>query len=256
MIDFHWRARRRKSSTILPHDLAGIEFFTGVKSAHVVRFDMRFLCFAFLCLTACSPVTAQDSTTSRSESLAPRTVEVAETAKPFVAAARKRLDALVVYDGRYVALDYPNGDVPAGIGVCTDVVIRSLRRAYAMDLQRLVHEDMTANFNLYPTTWGHTRPDKNIDHRRVPNLEVYLTRSGYERPITARATDFAPGDIVSWRLDGNSGDGGLPHIGIVSDRLGVTGTPLIIHNIGGGVEESDMLFDHRITGHFRISPEV
>jgi len=153
-----------------------------------------------------------------------------------------------------VGLDYPGGDVPAHIGVCTDVVIRSLRAAYAFDLQKTVHEDMKANFGLYPTTWGHRRTDKNIDHRRVPNLEVYFTRAGYDLPRTRNAKDYAPGDIVSWRLDGNQGGSGLPHIGIVSDRLSAAGTPLIIHNIGGGPEESDMLFNHRITGHFRYRP--
>ena len=213
---------------------------------------MRIYSLVFFCLAACGPVTAQETETPQAEVLQPRRAAVSNAAKPLVAAARKRLDSRVVYDGRYVALDYPNGDVPAGIGVCTDVVIRSLRRAYTLDLQQRVHEDMAANFSAYPTNWGLTRTDKNIDHRRVPNLEVYFTRAGYELPITSRAADYKPGDIVSWRLDGNSGSGGLPHIGIVSDSLGVTGTPLIIHNIGGGVEESDMLFDHRITGHFRV----
>ncbi len=193
-------------------------------------------------LLACAPIAAQD-----------QTVTVSAEAKPLVAAARDRLKSIVVYDGRYMRLDYPGGDVPATMGVCTDVVIRSLRRAYGMDLQKRVHEDMKANFSAYPTHWGLTRPDKNIDHRRVPNLETYFKREGLSVPITKAAVDYKPGDIVSWRLDGNSGRGGLPHIGIVSDRLGVTGTPLIIHNIGGGVEESDMLFDHRITGHFRVN---
>ena len=125
-------------------------------------------------------------------------------------------------------------------------------KPYALDLQQLVHEDMKANFSAYPANWGLTRTDKNIDHRRVPNLETYFTRAGYDLPITKQQSDYKPGDIVSWRLDGNTGRGGLPHIGIVSDRTGITGNPLIIHNIGGGPEESDMLFDHRITGHFRI----
>ena len=193
-------------------------------------------------LIACAPIAAQD-----------QTVTVSAEAKPLVAAARDRLKSIVVYDGRYMRLDYPGGDVPATMGVCTDVVIRSLRNAYNYDLQKQVHEDMKANFSAYPTHWGLTRPDKNIDHRRVPNLETYFKREGLSVPITKAVADYKPGDIVSWRLDGNSGRGGLPHIGIVSDRLGVTGTPLIIHNIGGGVEESDMLFDHRITGHFRVN---
>lgn len=173
---------------------------------------------------------------------------------PLVEAARERLAASVVYDGRYVGIPYPGGDVPATMGVCSDVVIRSYRAAYGFDLQKSVHEDMKAAFNAYPTTWGHTRPDKNIDHRRVPNQETWFTRAGHALPITDSPSDYAPGDVVSWRLDSGTGAGGLPHIGIVSDRLSRTGTPLIIHNIGRGPEESNILFDHTITGHFRFVP--
>lgn len=180
--------------------------------------------------------------------------EVSEAAQPFVAAARRRLKSLVVYDPSYVGIAYPNGDVPATMGVCTDVVIRSLRRAYGIDLQKNVHEDMKANFSAYPALWGHTKTDKNIDHRRVPNLEVYFARMDQDLPITQEPKDYKPGDIVAWRLDGNSGEGGPAHIGIVSERFGSTGNPLIIHNIGGGPEESDMLFAHKITGHYRVTP--
>jgi uncharacterized protein YijF (DUF1287 family) len=235
-------------------------------------FSMSFFSLSF---AACRPVTAQDQTAQDQiaqnqtaqdqtaqdqtrEAVAPvsqsRVAVMPETAKPLVAAARDRLDARVIYDGRYMRLDYPGGDVPANIGVCTDVVIRSLRAAYDFDLQKAVHEDMKMNFSQYPTDWGLTRTDKNIDHRRVPNLEAYFTRAGQDLPITRRPSDYKPGDIVSWRLDSNTGSDGLPHIGIVSNRLSRRGTPLIIHNIGGGVEESDMLFNHRITGHYRFTP--
>jgi len=233
---------------------------------------MRLVSLTLLCLlfAACGPVTTQDSTatalTEAVASQAPRSpvatppkapapkVQAPKAAEPLVAAARGRLKSIVVYDGRYIALDYPGGDVPATMGVCTDVVIRSLRKAYDLDLQKRVHEDMQANFGKYPTNWGLTRTDKNIDHRRVPNLETYFTRAGQALPITRVPSDYKPGDIVSWRLDSNTGSAGLPHIGIVSERLSRGGTPLIIHNIGRGVEESDMLFDHRITGHFRVEP--
>ncbi len=201
-------------------------------------------------LAACKPVSAQEFVPEPA-----RSVTVAEDAKPLVAAARSRLKSLVVYDPSYVGIDYPNGDVPATMGVCTDVVIRSLRKAYGFDLQQAVHEDMKENFSAYPALWGHTRTDKNIDHRRVPNLEIYFMRMGQDLPITKDPKNYKPGDIVAWRLDGNSGEGGPAHIGIVSDRLGVTGNPLIIHNIGGGPEESDMLFGHQITGHYRVVPE-
>ena len=217
----------------------------------MVAMHMRILILTSFCfvIAGCSPVSAQNFNLDSAP-----VVEVSEAAKPLVAAARKRLGANVIYDPRYVGIAYPNGDVPESMGVCTDVVIRSLRAAYGLDLQKLVHEDMKENFGAYPALWGHTRTDKNIDHRRVPNLEVYFYRMGQDLPITKAPEDYKPGDIVAWSLDGNSGAGGLAHIGIVSDKLGVTGIPLIIHNIGGGPEESDMLFDHQITGHFRVVP--
>jgi len=184
-----------------------------------------------------------------------KTVEISKDARPLVIAARNRLKSIIVYDGRYIGIDYPGGDVSPTIGVCTDVVIRSLRKAYNFDLQVAVHEDMKAHFDLYPKTWGHTRTDTNIDHRRVPNLEVWFTRARHSVSITQTPEDYRPGDIVSWRLDSLTGGDGLPHIGIVSHRLSQYGTPLIIHNIGRGPEESDILFDHTITGHYRLKGE-
>jgi len=124
-----------------------------------------------------------------------------------VEAAQERLKVFVRYDGAYVGLDYPNGDVPAGTGVCSDVIIRSYRAAYGFDFQKAVHEDMRENFKAYPKNWGLTRPDKNIDHRRVPNLETYLKRHGKTLPVTKKASDYKAGDIVTWRLGGR-----LPHI--------------------------------------------
>jgi len=211
---------------------------------------MRILTLTVLCFifAGFKPAAAQSSASENT-----RTVAVSEAAQPLVDAARKRLKSLVVYDPRYVGIKYPNGDVPATMGVCTDVVIRSLRKAYGFDLQKAVHEDMKENFSVYPALWGHKTTDKNIDHRRVPNLEIYFSRMGYDLPITKEPEDYKPGDVVAWRLDGNSGRGGPAHIGIVSDRLSATGIPLIIHNIGGGPEESNMLFGHQITGHFRVT---
>lgn len=163
--------------------------------------------------------------------------------------ARERTYADVRYDPKYVKLDYPGGDVSADTGVCTDVIIRTFRNAFDFDFQKAVHEDMRANFSKYPTIWGHKRPDKNIDHRRVPNLETYLKRQGAAVPITKNAKDYLPGDIVTWRLGGS-----LPHIGIVSDKKSLWGTPLIIHNIGAGPVEDDLLFNTDIHGHFRFVP--
>lgn len=166
-----------------------------------------------------------------------------------VQAAQSRTLLSVRYDPKYVSLSYPGGDVPADTGVCTDVVIRTYRAAFGFDFQKAVHEDMKANFSAYPKSWGLKRPDKNIDHRRVPNLERFLKRQGASLPITKKAVDYQAGDIVSWRLGGR-----LPHIGIVSNKKSEWGTPLIIHNIGSGVVEDDLLFNTDINGHFRFLP--
>ena len=173
------------------------------------------------------------------------------TVTKLVAAAIERTRHSVTYDGSYHRLAYPMGDVPATIGVCTDVVIRAYRVSLGIDLQQRVHEDMKQAFGEYPKIWGLGRPDPNIDHRRVPNLETFLKRHGETLPITDRPEDYRPGDLVTWRLTGT----GLPHIGIVTDRRApITGNPIIAHNIGRGPELSDMLFDYRISGHFRYFP--
>ena len=164
-------------------------------------------------------------------------------------AAMQRTHMQVRYDGAYRRIGYPGGDVPADTGVCTDVVIRSYR-SLGIDLQQLVHEDMRDNFSSYPSKriWGLSRPDSNIDHRRVPNLQVFFRRHGTELAVTQQAADYKPGAIVSWMLPGN-----LPHIGIVSDKR-VPGTErlMIVHNIGAGPKLEDMLFSYPITGHFHF----
>ena len=168
-----------------------------------------------------------------------------------IAAAVERTRHKVTYDGSYRRMAYPMGDVPAMIGVCTDVIIRAYRAGLAIDLQQRVHEDMKRAFGAYPEIWGLSRPDPNIDHRRVPNLETFLKRHGETLPVTDNPDDYRPGDLVTWRLTGT----GLPHIGIVTDgRAAITGNPIIAHNIGRGPELSDMLFDYRISGHFRYLP--
>ena len=174
------------------------------------------------------------------------------SAEDLVAAAIDRTRHHVRYDGRYFTMGYPGGDVPENLGVCTDVVIRSYRKL-GVDLQSLVHKDMAANFSAYPSKriWGLSRPDTNIDHRRVPNLQVFFTRQGESLPVSVNPQDYLPGDLVSWRLPGN-----LPHIGIVTDRIAPdSGNPLIVHNIGAGPRIEDSLFSYDITGHYRYLPE-
>ncbi|NWG46030.1 MAG: DUF1287 domain-containing protein [Alphaproteobacteria bacterium] len=163
----------------------------------------------------------------------------------FLEAARAQIGVTRIYDGAYRRLDYPLGDVPAERGVCTDVLVRAYR-AIGIDLQVLVHEDMRADFAAYPPLWGLRAPDRNIDHRRVPNLETFFSRAGARHPIPREEGGWQPGDLVSMRLPGN-----LPHIAIVGDREGPDGVPLVIHNIGRGTEESVCIGLYPLTGRFR-----
>ena len=163
-------------------------------------------------------------------------------------AARDQVGVTVTYDPAYVVLEFPGGDLPRDRGVCTDVVIRALRDAWGIDLQLAVNRDMTAAFAEYPALWGLTVPDRNIDHRRVANLATLFTRVGAGLTLTDDPTPYLPGDIVTWTLPGN-----LPHIGIVSDRWSKDGTPLVLHNIGAGAQEEDILFAYPMTGHYRLS---
>ncbi len=175
-------------------------------------------------------------------------VALALTPAELVKAALERTEHVVIYNGSYRRIDYPGGDVPSHFGVCTDVVIRAYR-SLGVDLQKKVHEDIRANFSKYPSRriWGLTRPDTNIDHRRVPNLQTFFTRHGKTLPVTRNAVDYKPGDLVTWMLPKN-----LPHIGIVTDKINPrTGNPKIVHNIGWGPKLEDMLFDYPITGHYR-----
>lgn len=168
-------------------------------------------------------------------------------------AALERLKHKVTYDGRYVSIPYPNGDVPADIGVCTDVVIRSYRNI-GIDLQQRVHEDMKDNFSKYPSKriWGLTKPDTNIDHRRVPNLQAFFKRKGTKLPVSNNGADYQAGDMVTWMLPGN-----LPHIGIVTSKMSADRKrPLIVHNIGRGPVIEDMLFTYEITGRYRYEGEL
>jgi uncharacterized protein YijF (DUF1287 family) len=163
-----------------------------------------------------------------------------------IAAATAQTQQAVRYDGAYRRIPYPMGDVPAGTGVCTDVVIRAYR-AVGVDLQQRVHEDMQAAFGAYPKAWGMTRPDPNIDHRRVPNLQTFFRRRGAALSRSDDPASYAAGDLVTWMLPGN-----LPHIGVVIDRRSPDGRrPLIVHNIGRGPEIEDSLLRFPITGHYR-----
>jgi hypothetical protein len=186
------------------------------------------------CLLALPLATAEAST------------ETTKTSK-LIKAARERIGITRLYDPAYVALSYPGGDVPKDRGVCIDVIIRAYRTAFDFDFQQHVHEDMAANFGAYPKIWGLTRTDRNIDHRRVPNVEVWLERHSHELP----ARDWMPGDLMTCRVGGT-----LPHIGILSDRRGRDGNWRAIHNIGLGTLEDSRIWAYGYKRRFRFLPST
>ena len=178
--------------------------------------------------------------------LAPVLAAAANDAATIARGARAQVGVTLVYAPAYERIAYPNGDVPRWRGVCTDVVVRSFRSA-GVDLQRLVHEDMAAHFADYPHRWGLAHPDSNIDHRRVPNLQRFFTRAGRALPVSRLGADYRAGDVVAWRLPN-----GLDHVGVVSARSSADGArPLVVHNIGLGAQEEDVLFAWPQSGHYR-----
>jgi uncharacterized protein YijF (DUF1287 family) len=205
--------------------------FLASKNKHQGAFKIIFLLIFIYCLAAPSPSHAGEG-----------------FPQALSQAALERTKHFVIYNGSYKKISYPNGDVPDHTGVCTDVVIRSYR-ALGIDLQKRVHEDMKAHFNSYPNNWGLKRTDTNIDHRRVPNLQVFFARRGKTLKVTYNVRNYQPGDLVTWKLNNN-----LPHIGIVVNQRSKDGKrPLIVHNIGLGPRLEDMLFDFTITGHYRYT---
>jgi uncharacterized protein len=203
-------------------------------------------------LFACQPNAATQAENNQSTNHAQSSVNSApeitsEEIKKILASATEQTKTTRSYDPAYVVLPYPNGDVPMETGVCSDVVIRAFRRA-GVDLQKEIHEDMVNNFAAYPKKWGLTAADSNIDHRRVPNLQTFFTRKGKSLEITEKGTDYKPGDVVAWHLDNR----GTTHIGLVSNIWNKnTKRYSIIHNIGGGTNAEDVLFDWKIVGHYR-----
>lgn len=165
-------------------------------------------------------------------------------------AAISIIDQSIDYDPAYFSIKYPNGDIPKNKGVCTDVIIRTYRKL-GIDLQKEVHEDMLANFSLYPNVkkWGMTKTDTNIDHRRVPNLEVFFERKGEKLSVTQNGKDYKTGEIVTWMINNK-----LPHIGIITSKKSKDGQRnLIVHNVGGGQVLEDCLFEYKIVGHYRYT---
>ena len=177
--------------------------------------------------------------------------DLSRNQRKILSATRSQIGKTTSYDPSYIKLNYPQGDVPIQTGVCTDVIIRTLRKSKRIDLQKEIHQDMLANFGSYPNHWGLNAPDPNIDHRRVPNIQTYFKRQDWELDLSKVAQNYQPGDILTCSINGKT-----PHIMIVSDRKGVSGHYALIHNIGIGVVENDVLFNEKITGpltgHFRL----
>ena len=167
-----------------------------------------------------------------------------------IAAAESQIGVTIIYDPAYASLKFPNGDIPRERGVCTDVIVRAYRDAFGFDLQQAVNADMKQHFRAYPKIWGLKSPDRNIDHRRVPNLQTFFRRKGAAMPVSDRPSDYLPGDIVSQMLPGN-----VPHIALVTQQMSADGErPLLVHNIGTGTRREDLLFAFKITGRYRFRP--
>jgi uncharacterized protein len=181
------------------------------------------------------------------ENFARRPISDIPQIKRVVDSAIEQTSQTTEYDPSYAKLEYPNGDVPLERGVCADVIVRAFRNA-GIDLQKEVHEDMARHFGAYPDKWGARKPDRNIDHRRVPNLMTLFERKSKSVPITRKASDYLPGDVVAWELDNH-----LLHIGLVADAVsGETQNYLIVHNIGAGARIEDVLMSWKIIGHYRM----
>jgi uncharacterized protein len=209
----------------------------GLKFARIFRL--------VLALFLCSSAGARFGSTQSNSNVASRRREFLQN---LVAAALERTHHVVRYQPAYVGIPYPGGDVPADTGVCTDEIIRSYR-SVGVDLQKEVHEDMVQTFDSYPRRWRwlSSRPDSNIDHRRVPNLMMFFSRKGEALPLSSRREDYAPGDLLTWDLGG-----GVLHIGVVVDqKSSQSGRYMIVHNIGQGPRMEDVLFHWKITGHYR-----
>ena len=199
--------------------------------------------FNFACRNSHTIVSQIKRTTEQTQISEIKSPEI----KKVLESAAKQTEVTKNYDPNYAVIRYPNGDVPPETGVCSDVVIRAFRAA-GVDLQKEIHEDMTGNFSVYPKKWNLPKPDTNIDHRRVPNMQTFFDRKGKALPITDKAESYKPGDVVSWDLNGK----GMTHIGVVSNIFNEnTKRYSIIHNIGAGTKTEDVLFDWKITGHYR-----
>ncbi len=181
------------------------------------------------------------------ESAGPRTTLSASEERAIVNRARLEMDRVTVYDNSWQEVSsYPMGDVPSSRGACTDVVVRSLREI-GIDLQELVHEDIIRDMRGYNLGFF----DTNIDHRRVGTMFTFFSRNAMALPTDLRdKSTWRAGDIVfvAWQwMRGAPAE----HVGIISDKIGPRGLPLVIENGGPKAIEQDSLGRGKIVGHFR-----
>ncbi len=235
----------RKFPPTDPDTLSLIEFSSRFRYQSVMHPLRLALAFLGLLVGLSQAATPQQVAASRARIPS----DASSFAARLVNAALDRTKHQVTYDGAYVRIPYPKGDVPAETGVCTDEVIRSYR-TLGIDLQQLVHEDMKRHFSVYPKNWGLPKPDTNIDHRRVPNLQTFFKRKGASLPITRDEGDYLPGDLITCTVAGR-----LPHIAIVVPAPDGAVRPWIVHNIGSGPQLEDRLFEFPLTGHYRYHPK-
>lgn len=201
-------------------------------------FSMLILVSFIACKSNNRFITIENNTVKNDEPISPNNQKL-------VASLEAQTKQTKSYNPAYVTLDYPNGDVDISTGVCADVIVRAFRNA-GIDLQKEIHEDMKKSFSAYPNKWNLTAPDKNIDHRRVPNLMTFFERKGKAKTITNHPDDYNVGDIVAWKLDN-----GLLHIGMICDEKNEENIPVVIHNIGSGTKKANVLFSWQIIGHYR-----
>ena len=188
----------------------------------------------------------ETATVERADELIAQLAPSASFGERLAAAALQRTKARVTYDESYYdGIPYPAGDIPSDRGYGPDLVVRSFR-AVGVDLQQLVHEDMSVNFKLYPQIYPEREADPNIDHRRVPNLQRFFSRFGESLPSNRDDGAYSVGDIVIWQV------GRDRHIGIVVPGPGQRSSERwAVHNLNAGPVWEHCLFDFEVVGHYR-----
>ena len=153
---------------------------------------------------------------------------------------KKYIETKPKYKSKYYSTGYPNDEY----GVCTDVIAFGLKDA-GYDLMELVNQDILKNQKQYNIK----EIDKNIDFRRVNNLDIYLKNNHITLTTDlSKIEEWQGGDIIVFK----------DHIGIISDKRNKNGIPFLIHHanpIQKNYEENilEIYGQDFIIGHYRIS---